>query len=149
MSVSLRKLMRSRLSQTLISFLVILVVSLGASLAGSAACPSGCPDCEVVADCCAEMENNSMSSMSGARGTADHSPVQNGCSHEGICLNVAQQLDASAASATFEYDNTLVLSHLNCEVDLDNISRAQDPALLQTPIEKFPPLYLRICSFLI
>jgi hypothetical protein len=138
--------MKSRLSHTLISFLVILVVSLGTSLAGSPACPPGCPDCEVVAVCCAEMENNS---MSGTRGVADHSPVRNGCSHEGFCLNVSQPIDASAASGTFEYDNTLVLSDLSYEVDLDNISRAVGPALLKSPIEKFPPLYLRICSFLI
>lgn len=146
MSISLRKLMRSGLSHTLISFLVILVVSLGTSFAGSSFCPPGYSDCEVVVGCCAEMENNSMSET---RGAAEHSPVRNGCSHEGICLNVSLLIDVSAASGTFTYDNTLVLSHLSYEVDLDTISRAPDPPLLKSPIEKFPPLYLRICSFLI
>lgn len=138
--------MRSRLSHTLISSLAILVVSLGTSLAGSPVCPPGCSGCGVVLDGCAEMENNS---MPGTRGAADHSPVRNGCSHEGICLNVSPPMDASAASGSFEYDNTLVLSHLSYEVELENLSRAVAPALLKLPIEKFPPLYLRICSFLI
>jgi hypothetical protein len=145
-NVFLRKIMRSRCSHTLISFLVIFAVSLGTSLAGSPVCSPGCPDCGVVPVCCAEMDNNS---MSGSRGAADHSPVRNGCSQEGICLNGFQTIDASADSGPFEYDNTLVLSLLSYDIDLENISRAVALNLLKSPIEKLPPLYLRICSFLI
>ena len=137
--------MRSRLSDTLISFLIIFVVSLGTSLAGSFVCPPACPDCAVVPACCVEMGDAAETS-----GTADHLPGPSGCSHDGICLDGFQPVDVAADSTgTFEFDSTLVLSPHSSEVNLDLVSIAGAAVLLKSPIEKFPPLYLRICSFLI
>lgn len=141
----LRKLMRSRLSDTLISFLIIFVVSLGTSLAGSLVCPPGCPDCAVVPACCAEMDDGAET-----RGMADHLPGPSGCSHDGICLDGFLPNDVSAASnGTLKYESTLVLSPLSFRVYPDLVSIAVVPVPLESPIEQFPSLYLRICSFLI
>lgn len=138
--------MRSRLSHTLISFLVIFAVSLGTSLAGSLICPPGCPDCGVIPACCAEMNDNSASR---SREMADHLPGRSGCSHDGVCLDVFRPIDVSANNGICEYDSTLVLSQLSSEVHSELVSLTVVPVLLKSPIEKFPPLYLRICSFLI
>lgn len=145
MHIFLRKLMRNRLSHTLISFLIIFVVSLGTSLAGSLVCPPGCPDCAVVPACCGEMDDAAES-----RGMADHLPGPSGCSHDGICLDGFQPNNVSAASnGTLKYETTLGLSPLSFGVYPDLVSIAIVPVPLESPIEQFPTLYLRICSFLI
>lgn len=138
--------MSSRFIHTIILFLVILVVSLGTSLAGSPVCPPGCPDCGVVPACCAEMTDK-LGPETG--GTADHLPGRSGCSHDGICLNGFQPIDVSAASGTFEYDSALVLSPLSHETHPNPFCRVAVPVVLKSPLETFPPIYLRNCSFLI
>ena len=141
--LSLRNLMRRRYIHPIISFLVAFVVSLGICLAGGPVCP----DCGVVPSCCTEMDDNPPSGTGGT--TADHFPGRSGCSHDGICFNSFQSIDASADSGTIKYDSTLVLFHLNSEGHPGIILKAAATDLLQSAIEKFPPLYLRICSFLI
>lgn len=138
--------MRSRLSYTIISFVLILVVSLGNSLAGTPMCPTVCPECVVVPDCCAGMADHS---ESGTSGTADHSPERTDCSHDGICLNGFQPIDVSATTGTIEFDSAVVQYQLISEVHLDLLYKVVTPVPPQSFSEKFPPLYLRNCSFLI
>jgi len=143
---SLRKLMRRRLSYTIISLLMTFVVSLGTSLAGSPLCSPSCPDCKVVSACCAEMDDNL---VSGTRGAADHLPGPSGCSHDSICLDGLLPSYISAANGPFKYHSALVQSHQDSQVQPHFFYRATVPVLLEPPLEHFPSLFLLNCSFLI
>ena len=142
----LRRCMRSRLSHTVISFLLILVVSLGTALAGSSVCPSDCPECAVVHVCCEAMAENPEPATSKM---ADHFPERTDCSHEGICLDGFQPIDFSSANSSFEYDSVLIQSYLSFDIPLGFLGRAASQVLPHFSLEKYPPLYLRNCSFLI
>ena len=138
--------MRSRFCHTIISLLLVLFVGLGASLAGGPACPPDCPDCRVVPTCCSAIDAGS---VSGVQNGAGHLPGPSDCSHDGICLDGFQPIDVSAASGTFGYTLALVLSSFTFEAHSALFFKAAVPAPQQSPLENFPPHFLRNCSFLI
>lgn len=138
--------MKNRLWHTIISFLVILIVNLGTSVSGSGVCLSGGPECEAVPACCAEMADSSDCEPSG---TAQPLSGSSNCCHDNICLTKFQPIDALSGSTTLEHGSTFVPSHLSSEAQRDLLGKAATPVVLQSPLEKTHPLYLRNCSFLI
>ncbi|MGB3210701.1 MAG: hypothetical protein WBB19_08365 [Desulforhopalus sp.] len=138
--------MRSRFCYIFISIIVIFIVGLGTSLAGKSLCPPDCPDCRVTPACCAKMAENS---VGGTGGMSDHQPGPDGCSHDGICLDGVQPVDLAGVSGTVGYDSVLAHSHPESPGRSDFSCIVEPPFHLKPPKEKFPPLYIQNCSFLI
>ena len=128
-------------------FLLLLVLVTGVSVAGAAVKFSGCTGKTAGMDCC-EKKACCADGAVGHRAEAERGEA--GCSHKGLCADTG--LLPPAADNRFMVES----ADLNCLPALSPdfaqlLSLDADPSPLSMvkPVpEKYPPLYIRHCSFL-
>jgi hypothetical protein len=141
--------MRRKRHQTIVLFissLMILALSLGNSFGGIFACSPDCSKCRVVPSCCAGIEGND---ITGTEGSAKPVSGPNDCDHGGICIDGLPPTSTSAVNNGFQDDQFPSPSPQGSSIKPVYHNRVSIPIIQEPSSEKFPPLFLRNCSFLI
>ena len=140
--------MNNHIRHIIIQLLLIAFIGAGLARAGGAICFSGCSHCQAPAkvSCCDDMVSDSSYAQSTG---ADHQPMQSGCGHSEICLDISGQLDVAVSSFSSEIDSGIVPSRSLFFAHY--LFSFQAPLTIPhpSPSPKLAAIYTVNCSFLI